>query len=71
FKMFFPVEVPANASNVEAASEQLPADEPQGISGEDAPREADVNTKNQSPGQRPGGRTNTAARAKAGSKKQR
>ena len=71
FKMFFPVEVPANASNVEAASEQLPADEPQGISGEDAPREADVNTKNQSPGQRPGGRTNTAARAKAGSRKQR
>src|SRR5437667_3664338 len=71
FKVFFPVEVPANASNVEAASEQLPADEPQGISGEDAPREADVNTKNQSPGQRPGGRTNTAARAKAGSRKQR
>ena len=71
FKMFFPVEDPASAGNVEATSAQLPADEPQGISGEDGPREADVNTKNQSPGQRPGGRTNTAARAKAGSKKQR
>ncbi len=71
FKMFFPVEDPANASNAEATSEQLPADEPQGISGEDAAREAVVNTKNESPGRRPGRRTNTAARAKAGSRKQR
>ncbi len=71
FKMFFPVEDPGNASNAEATSEQLPADEPQGISGEDAAREAVVNTKNESPGRRPGRRTNTAARAKAGSRKQR
>ena len=71
FKMFFPVEDPTSASNVEATSEELPAAQPHGISGEDAYRETIVNTKNESRGQRPGRRTNTAAlRAKAGNRKQ-
>ncbi|HJY79853.1 MAG TPA: ATP-binding protein [Candidatus Binatia bacterium] len=46
FKMFFPVEDSASASNVEA-SEELPAAQPRGISAENAHRETVVSTKNE------------------------